>query len=892
MAGKEGYRAILASHSWVAGYWVLLVLVIAWLYWPFLSGEVPAFRDAFHFYYPLEVWLAERADAGQLVPHFNPYDGTGTNLIGETSSGLCYPGRALWWISSLAVAQRFAVVLLVHTLIAAAGAAYAARRMGLSPAARCLAATAYALGGAVLFQHVNPVYLIGAAWTPWLFAECWALAHQSTPSLGQQREGPTASYGAGPQPRMAVWVAAAALMMLGGDPQATANAGIVALLAILARLIASGSWLFFARQLAWLGCAVLLVAGLTAVQSLPARHWLAHSLRVASHPATDPTAQEAIDDVPRLLRPLAASDRQASSAPGAAAERGLEGRYRFSVAPWHLLTLVWGTAGGNFLPENTRWLQVLAAEPPTWTASLSIGLLPALWALASWTRRETRRGQRFLIAVAAIAGLAMLGNYAPVWLLRQACHAVGADAWSRNLPGDEVGGVYWMFTQIVPGYAAFRYPAKWSVWFACALALSAATALDRRDMSTRTLRRLCEFVAALSAAAALAIVGLYALPVGKHAQVAFTNWLVAAPPDGWLGRPDAQAVLQLWLQGALIAAAIATTVALCLRLQSHAPRLRALVLLLTLGELAWAGNHWLVAVDVDRINANELAPLAESNRGAQDSAGPLFERLWAGTARADVESWQVEYADPSQPDPSQAEREHVERVCGYQMVYRLGKLHLLGPEQANLSAFLSLTPRSLSAVRHLLAQADDHRADNPELDEALAWLGVTQRLVSDEQPTWQAVPEARPIVQLLTAAEASADRPAASSLSVESFEPERLRIQVSSPHPSQLVVRLLQDGGWTAKLWPRDGSAAEQADLEQVPASTHLGLFQSLSVPGGDWTVELSYCAPGWRMGLAISLSTLALSVVVFLTQRRRERDAEGAGKRTAGVGGASCVLK
>ncbi|MGN6543822.1 MAG: hypothetical protein ACTHK7_02150, partial [Aureliella sp.] len=697
----------------MAGYWALLVLVIAWLYWPFLSGEVPAFRDAFHFYYPLEVWLAERADAGQLVPHFNPYDGTGTNLIGETSSGLCYPGRILWWISSLTVAQRFAVVLLVHTLIAAAGAAYAARRMGLSPAARCLAATAYALGGAVLFQHVNPVYLIGAAWTPWLLAECWALAHQSEPSLEAES---SSALGTGPQPSMAVWVGAASLMMLGGDPQATANAGIVALVAILARLITSRSWLFFARQLAWLGCAVLLVAGLTAVQSLPSRHWLAHSLRVASHHAANPTGEEAIDDVPRLLRPLVASDRQASSAPGAVAERRLEGRYRFSVAPWHLLTLVWGTAGGHFLPENTRWLQVLAAEPQTWTASLSIGLLPGLWALASWTRRETRRGQRFLIAVAALAGLAMLGNYAPVWLLRQACHAVGADGWSRNLPGDEVGGVYWMFTQIVPGYAAFRYPAKWSVWFACALALSAATAVDRSDGNVRKLRRLCAFVAALSAAAALAIVGLYALPGGKHTQVAFTNWLVAAPPDGWLGRPDAQAVLQLWLQGALIAAAIATSVALCLRLPSHAPRVRALVLLLTLVELAWAGNHWLVAVDLDRIDASELAPLAESDRAARDSAGRLFERLWSSTARADVESWQVKSWQVGFADPSQPKREHVERVCGYQMVYRLGKLHLLAPEQANLSAFLSLTPRSISAVRHLLAQADDHRAANPELD--------------------------------------------------------------------------------------------------------------------------------------------------------------------------------
>jgi hypothetical protein len=105
----------------------------------------------------------------------------------------------------------------------------------------------------------------------------------------------------------------------------------------------------------------------------------------------------------------------------------------------------------------------------------------------------------------------------------------------------------------------------------------------------------------------------------------------------------------------------------------------------------------------------------------------------------------------------------------------LGKLHLLDSGQANLSGLMSLTPRSLAMVRYMLAGADDLRADNPALDEALAWLGVTQRLTSGERLTWQAVPNARPIVELVADADQGKAAPGA-TCSVEHFSGDDLRI--------------------------------------------------------------------------------------------------------------------
>ncbi len=83
----------------------------------------------------------------------------------------------------------------------------------------------------------------------------------------------------------------------------------------------------------------------------------------------------------------------------------------------------------------------------------------------------------------------------------------------------------------------------------------------------------------------------------------------------------------------------------------------------------------------------------------------------------------------------------------YQQQFALAKLHLLSSETGNLSAFMTLPPLALARVRYQLAQHDTLEPVNRRLDEALAWLGVQQRLVRDDGLHWQAIPDPAPLIE-------------------------------------------------------------------------------------------------------------------------------------------------
>ncbi len=163
----------------------------------FFSGQVLAYRDAAHFYYPLEHWLAERWGQRE-IPLWNSQDGNGVPVVAEATSAVFYPGKLIFALP-LAFSRRFVLYVVVHFVWAACGAYMLVRdgiriqaakgrimpgqsgRRGSSSAARatariCLApglsAVAYTFGGAVLFQYSNVVFLVGAAWLPWTL---WAL---------------------------------------------------------------------------------------------------------------------------------------------------------------------------------------------------------------------------------------------------------------------------------------------------------------------------------------------------------------------------------------------------------------------------------------------------------------------------------------------------------------------------------------------------------------------------------------------------------------------------------------------------------------------------------------------------------------------------------------------
>ena len=66
----------------------------------------------------------------------------------------------------LPVTRLLNLYVVGHVLLAAAGAYVLARRLAATTPAAGLAALVYAFSGAVLFQHSNVPFLVGAAWLP------------------------------------------------------------------------------------------------------------------------------------------------------------------------------------------------------------------------------------------------------------------------------------------------------------------------------------------------------------------------------------------------------------------------------------------------------------------------------------------------------------------------------------------------------------------------------------------------------------------------------------------------------------------------------------------------------------------------------------------------------
>jgi hypothetical protein len=603
----------------VIGFWTGMCAAVAWIFAPGLAGDVPAFRDGLHFYYPLLHWLAALSHSGNFFPGFNLLDGFGTSVIGETTSGLFYPLRILLLLPGLDAAQGLALMTATHVLIAAAGAYRGALRLGTSRPAACLAAVSLGLSCPVLFQHCNLVFLIGAAWTPWALAEIILVAcapvsltmganqippPQSAPLQAPPQQDSTQQDF--PAADWRVFAAATSLMVLGGDPQAAAHALVWLVIAAGLGSLRARSARVAGRNCALIAATLLVIAGLTAVQWLPAWNWMRHSGRYAAGAATSPSSlfsnaaqpdhgpakssgtetahASGVERLGTYAELLAEAPQRAPAeletvlrelpTPAAGSDHRV---YDYSVAPWHFLTLIWPTLGGHFLPQSTRWWSSLQAEPRMWLPSLSSGLFPLLLALYAFCVRRPPAVSRMLRWVALFAVLAMLGHYGPVWLLRNSLQVVGGGSWAAWLPGDEVGSLYWLLTETIPGYRAFRYPAKWSVWLAASLALAAAVGLDQyaeREDATQlegTARRasgsvgegglkwliqnvscrLCSPPVVLLTLAGLSLVLLALgcqLCVASEtwpAAVLHARWLVHAPDDPWLGPLAVPAVARL-----------------------------------------------------------------------------------------------------------------------------------------------------------------------------------------------------------------------------------------------------------------------------------------------------------------------------------------------------------
>lgn len=721
--------------------WLNLVVILGiaiplvWCFGPSFTGHrVFAYRDSAHFYYPLESWICRQWAHGHL-PLWNAQDGNGMPVVADATSTVWYPGKLLFALP-LEFSQRYAWYTIAHVLLAASGAYTLARRgcpgadergnepdgalvaragphrPGVSRPGATLCAVAYAFSGAVLFQYCNVVFLIGAAWLPWAL-----LATHRLLTIRRMRWALTLG-------------ACLALMVLGGDPQAAYHTGLLAALYALIthRAKRSGAAPHVGRTshhvrlaagtFGWLACAAGSGVLLSAVQIVPSWSWIAHSDRlVFSHPRS-------IYEIPAYLC------RQDAAAPGGTGPaahaarwtgvaQGLWGSpaesehhrqtYRFSVAPWRLAEMLWPNVSGRTFPQNHRWLIAAGGEDVIWTPSLYLGTLPLLLALGTWRLRRADPRVQWLSWIALLAVLASFGCYG-LGLLGQSLQRVFTAEPVQPAVAGPVGGLYWLMTVLLPGYVAFRYPAKLLVMASLALAALAGIGFDRMLASggDRLVRHL-QILGAASLLAALVVAG---------SQPWWASWLADAPPDELYGP---LVVSGAW-QDALIACG--HTVVVCgagwwLLRRGTLPTVgrAALLVLLTAGDIAWA-NGWLVLT----------APASAMHTPTVLAAVP------SASSPCTVYRWPARTWVPCQwPATSSPDRPAANVRWDTATLY--AKLHLLGPHR-------SLLPQTTISARDFRAFVKAG-GDQLPAPTTLDVLGVEYLILPDAgvapAPAWQKV---------------------------------------------------------------------------------------------------------------------------------------------------------
>lgn len=154
----------------------------AWL-WPIgFGGRMPVGGDVTQFSIGLMAFLRESLQAGRL-PLWNDLWGYGFPGLAESQMGVYYPPHLVLY-GLLPTEAAYTASLVLHTLWAGLGTAWAARRFGASTPAAVLAAFAWAASGFFVIHLPHQWGYTVGSWMPWAFGLAWPLAR----GVGTPRE--------------------------------------------------------------------------------------------------------------------------------------------------------------------------------------------------------------------------------------------------------------------------------------------------------------------------------------------------------------------------------------------------------------------------------------------------------------------------------------------------------------------------------------------------------------------------------------------------------------------------------------------------------------------------------------------------------------------------------
>jgi hypothetical protein len=130
------------------------------LWWP---DRILVKRDATMTFLPVKQYMLDRLRSGEL-PEWFPYDALGRSFIGVAITGVFHPFTLLYFLFPAADALRLSVLL--SCLLAAGGAFWLGRHLGLSATGSLLAGFAFACSGYVVSMTENIQYLYSICLVP------------------------------------------------------------------------------------------------------------------------------------------------------------------------------------------------------------------------------------------------------------------------------------------------------------------------------------------------------------------------------------------------------------------------------------------------------------------------------------------------------------------------------------------------------------------------------------------------------------------------------------------------------------------------------------------------------------------------------------------------------
>jgi hypothetical protein len=163
-----------SGWSWLTPRVAMVVGVLAWL-WPIgLGGRMPVGGDSTQFSIGLMAFLKTSIQARRL-PLWNDLWGFGFPGVAESQMGVFYPPHLLLY-GTLPTETAYLASLVLHTLWAALGAAWAARKLGTSETGAALAGFAWVTSGFYLIHLPHQWGYTVGSWMPWAWGMAWQVS--------------------------------------------------------------------------------------------------------------------------------------------------------------------------------------------------------------------------------------------------------------------------------------------------------------------------------------------------------------------------------------------------------------------------------------------------------------------------------------------------------------------------------------------------------------------------------------------------------------------------------------------------------------------------------------------------------------------------------------------